>query len=80
MFQIEHCQSDLRQSSPDNAPNHTHNEESKVTLTVPELPGTNRNTYRAEQNHATNTTRENAIASLIVLANLVPVYNLDHLP
>ncbi len=74
MSQNEHFRSDLRQSSHDDAPNHPRNEESKVTLTVPGLPGTSQLTCSAEQNYAMNTARGNAIASLIVLANIVPVY------
>ena len=79
MSEIEHCRSDLRQSSPDCAPKRPRNEEFKMTMTVPGFPGTSHVNCRAEQTHATNTARENAIASLIVLANIVPVYFSDPL-
>ena len=74
MSQNEHFRSDLRQSSPGDAPNHAHNEKPKVTLTMPVVPGTSQLNCRAEQNYAMNTVRENAIASLIVFANIVPVH------
>ena len=74
MSQNEQFRSDIPQSSPDNVPHHAHNEESKVTLTELGLPGTSQFNCRAEQKPAMNTARENAIASLIVLANIVPVY------
>ena len=45
-----------------------------VTVTGPGLPDICQLDCRAEQNHAISTARENAIASLIVLANIVPVY------
>ena len=71
--QIEHCRSDLRRFSPDDARTHTPSEEAKVTLTMSKLPGTSQINYTTEQNHTMSTARENAIASLIVLANIVPV-------
>ena len=74
MSQNELSQSDLRRSSSDNSPNHAPYEESVVTVTGPGLPDTCQLDCGAEQNRAISTARENAIASLIVLANLVPVY------
>lgn len=74
MSQNEQFQSDLRQSSTDDASNHAHNEEAKVAPIVPGLQDTSELDCRAEQNHHLSTARENAIASLIVLANIVPVY------
>ncbi len=71
--QVEHCRSNSRRLSPDDARTHAPNEEAKVTLTVPKLPGTSQINCRTEQNHAMSTARENAIASLIVIANIVPV-------
>ena len=73
MSQIEHYQSDLRQSPPDNGLNQARKEVSKMTPIVPESPRTSQTNCRAEQKHVMNTARENAIAFLIVLANLVPV-------
>ena len=74
MSKNEHVRSDSRKSFPDDAPQHACDEEGKANLTVPGFPGTSQLDCRAEQNNAMNTTRENAIASLIVLANIVPVY------
>ena len=74
MSEMEHFRSDLRQSSPDGAPNHAHNEESKAALTVPGFPGRSQINCRTKQIHAISRARENAIASLIILANIVPIY------
>ena len=73
MSQTEHCRSDLRQPSPETADNQAHNGHSKVTQVVSESLSTNQMNCSPEEKHAMNTARENAIASLIVLANLVPV-------
>ena len=74
MSQNELSQSNLRRASPENSPNRAHNEESVATVTGPGLPDRYQLNCRAEQNHAISTARENAIASLIILANIVPVY------
>ena len=74
MSQNQHSPSDLRQSSSYDASNHARNDDSKATLTVPVSQGTSQLNCSAEQTHTTDTARENAIASLIVLANIVPVY------
>ena len=73
MSRIEHCRSDPRQSSTDNADIQARKEDSKITPTVPGSSCTSETDCRTAEQHAMNTTRENAIASLIVLANLVPV-------
>ena len=73
MSQIEHCRSDLRQSLPVDARNQAYKKESKAILAEQASPGTSQFNCTAEQNHAVSTARENAIALLIVLANLVPV-------
>ena len=75
MSHMEPCQSDLRQSSPDDARNQAREKESKVILAEQASPGTSQINCTAEQNHAVSTARENAIALLIVLANLVPVFH-----
>ena len=73
MSQIEQSRADLRQSSPDNAGSEARDGYSNATQIIPESPGTHQMNCRAEEKHAMNTARENTIASLIVLANLVPV-------
>lgn len=74
LSQIEHYRSDLRYLSPDDTRDQARNEVCKMTMTVPGSSGTSQTNYTAEQNYAMNTTRVNAIASLIVLANMVPVH------
>ena len=73
MSRIEHCRSDLRQFPPDDGLDQARKGDSKMTPIVPESPRTSQTNCRAEQKHAMNTARENAIAFLIVLANFVPV-------
>lgn len=73
MSQIEYCLSDLRQFPPDDGLNQARKEDSKMTATVPRSSRTSQINCGAEQKHTMNTARENAIAFLVVLANLVPV-------
>ena len=73
MSRTEHCRSDLRQFSTCDGLDQARKEDSKMTPIVPESPRTSQTNCRAEQKHAMNTARENAIAFLIVLANFVPV-------
>lgn len=73
MSEIQQSRSGPRRSPSDNAGNQARDGYSKATQIVPGSPGTNQMKCRAEEKHAMNTARENTIASLIVLANLVPV-------